>query len=194
MKRKTLVSAASLLAVGLLATGCTTVNVAAPSNPVQSHEMHAHAGDGEFSGMDLMFAQMMIPHHQQAIDMSELAETRAENASVKKLAEEIKAEQDPEIEQMLAWLEAAGASTDMGHEMHMDGMLDETEMTALGEATGVEFDRLYLEGMIAHHEGAIAMAQMILDSENPEVKALGKAIVESQTAQIEYMRELLAQL
>lgn len=194
MKRKTLVSAASLLAVGLLATGCTTVNVAAPSNPVQSHEMHAHAGDAEFSGMDVMFAQMMIPHHQQAIDMSELAETRAENASVKKLAEEIKAEQDPEIEQMLAWLEAAGASTDMGHEMHMDGMLDETEMTALGEATGVEFDRLYLEGMIAHHEGAIAMAQMILDSENPEVKALGKAIVESQTAQIEYMRELLAQL
>lgn len=194
MKRKTLVSAASLLAVGLLATGCTTVNVAAPSNPVQSHEMHAHAGDGGFSGMDVMFAQMMIPHHQQAIDMSELAETRAENASVKKLAEEIKAEQDPEIEQMLAWLEAAGASTDMGHEMHMDGMLDETEMTALGEATGVEFDRLYLEGMIAHHEGAIDMAQMILDSENPEVKALGEAIVESQTAQIEYMRELLAQL
>lgn len=185
-------SAGCALAVTAL-TGCT-VNITTPPNPAHSHEMGAPGVATEFSGTDTMFAQMMIPHHQQAIDMSELAETRAANASVLELARAIKSEQDPEIEMMLAWLDEAGASTDMGHEMHMDGMLDEADMNALAAATGVEFDRLYLEGMIAHHEGAIEMAQMILDSENPDVKALGEAIVESQTAQIGYMRELLGEL
>jgi uncharacterized protein (DUF305 family) len=74
----------------------------------------------------------------------------------------------------------------------MGGMLSEADMSALASATGADFDRLYLNGMIAHHEGAVHMAQMVIDSNNAEAKALGEAIVSSQSEQIQYMRELLA--
>lgn len=148
----------------------------------------------EFSTMDVMFAQMMIPHHQQAVDMGNLAETRASNAEVTALASEIRDEQAPEIEQMEAWLTAAGASDHMGHDMGMDGMLSDAEFAALEAATGTEFDRLFVAGMIAHHEGAIQMTQMISDSANAEVRALAEAIVSSQTAQIVTLKELLAKL
>ena len=82
----------------------------------------------------------------------------------------------------------------MGHDMGMDGMLSDDEMTALENATGAEFDRLFVKGMIAHHEGAIEMAQMVLNSNNAEAKALGEAIVSSQTAQIVTLKQLLAKL
>jgi uncharacterized protein (DUF305 family) len=74
----------------------------------------------------------------------------------------------------------------------MGGILSEEQMSALLEASGPEFERLFLEGMIAHHEGAIDMAQMVLQSENPEVRALAEAIVTSQQVQIDYMKSLLA--
>lgn len=148
----------------------------------------------DFSTMDVMFAQMMIPHHQQAVDMGNLAETRASNAEVTALALEIRDEQAPEIEQMEAWLTGAGASDHMGHDMGMDGMLSDAEFAALEAATGTEFDRLFVAGMIAHHEGAIQMTQMISDSANAEVRALAAAIVNSQTAQIVTLKELLARL
>ena len=146
----------------------------------------------EFSGADIMFAQMMIPHHQQAVDMGTLAETRAIDPLVKALAAQIKAEQAPEIQQMKNWLIKANASMSMGHDMGMGGMLSDADFKALGNASGAEFDKLFLEGMIGHHEGAIHMASMVLDSNNQEAAALGKAIVESQTKQIAYMKELLA--
>ena len=140
-----------------------------------------------------MFAQMMIPHHQQAVDMGTLAETRALSPEVKKLAAQIKSEQAPEITQMKGWLKDANASLDMGHDMGMGmgGMLSDTEMEALKNAKGADFDRLYLEGMIQHHKGAIHMAQMVVDSNNAEVAKLGKAIIDSQTKQITYMESLL---
>lgn len=138
-----------------------------------------------------MFAQMMIPHHQQAVDMGTLAETRALNPAVKALAAKIKAAQAPEIVQMKGWLKEADAPLDMGHSMGMGGMLSEADMKQLENAKGAEFDKLYLTGMIAHHEGAIHMAQMVTDSRNPEVKALGDAIVATQTAEITEMKALL---
>lgn len=141
-----------------------------------------------------MFMQMMIPHHQQAVDMGTLAETRASNAEVKALAAAIKAEQDPEIAQMTKWLEEAGASMHMGHNMSMDGMLTEEQMTELENASGAEFDRLFVQGMILHHEGAIEMAKSILNSKSPSVRALGEAITASQTEQIALMKELLGKL
>ena len=139
-----------------------------------------------------MFAQMMIPHHQQAVDMGTLAETRASNPVVKKLAAEIKSEQAPEINQMKKWLTSSGSSMTMDHDMGMGGMLTDDEMETLKAASGAKFDHLYLVDMIAHHEGAIHMAQMVVDSDNPEAKALGEAIIKSQTKQIEYMKTLLA--
>jgi uncharacterized protein (DUF305 family) len=148
----------------------------------------------KFSDMDIMFAQMMIPHHQQAVDMGNLAESRASSPEVRALALQIRDEQAPEIEQMKGWLADANASGHMGHDMGMDGMLSDDEMAELAAATGAEFDRLFVRGMIAHHEGAIQMATMIVDSNNAEANALGDAIVKSQTAQVATLTELLATL
>ena len=180
------VAAAALIA-GLALSGCSMNS--AMNNPPAANSQYAAT---DFSGYDIMFAQMMIPHHQQAVDMGTLAETRASSPEVKALAAQIKAEQAPEIAQMKTWLTNAGKSMDMGHEMTMDGMLSDAEFTALENSTGPEFDQLYLQGMIGHHEGAIKMAQMVVDSTNLEAKALGDAVISSQTEQIEYMKSLLS--
>jgi len=161
------------------------------NNGTTQIESASGVNTSDFSGMDIMFAQMMIPHHQQAIDMSALAQTRALSPEVKALATKISAEQGPEIEQMRSWLKAANAPTDMGHQMSMDGMLSDVEMEQLANAFGAEFDQLFILGMIAHHEGAIDMAQMVVDSKNTEARELGKAIVEMQTAEIAELRALL---
>jgi uncharacterized protein (DUF305 family) len=193
--------AALLIVAGIGLSGCT-INMGSPDDDDRRSGMRGESGPGDgmmgdadsagFNPADIMFAQMMIPHHQQAVDMSELAIENAVDPEVRALAEQIRNAQAPEIELMESWLDEAGVRMSMGeHGMGMGGMLSEDEMTALENATGAEFERLYLEGMIEHHEGAIQMAQMILDSENPEVKELGEAIVESQTAEIEQMKEML---
>lgn len=145
-----------------------------------------------YSMNDQMFAVMMIPHHEQAIEMSDLALTRSSNAEVLALAKQIKAEQAPEIEEMKTW----GTGGDhTGHSgMTMGGMLSQREIDELKAAQGVAFDRLFLTGMIAHHEGAIEMAQDILDSKNPKVRDFGAKVIEVQAAEIAKMKELLAQL
>lgn len=187
MKKFLAILVSATTAVSL--AGCT-ININTPTNPESSSEQAA----SQFSASDLMFAQMMIPHHEQAVEMATLAETRAKSNAVIMLAAEIKDEQAPEIAQMNGWLTSAGVSADggghMGHDMG-GGMLSEAEMAKLEAASGEIFDRLFLQGMIAHHEGAIQMAQMIINSKNSEAKALAEAIVKSQSKQIEYMKELL---
>jgi uncharacterized protein (DUF305 family) len=145
----------------------------------------------QFSGADVMFAQMMIEHHEQAVELGTLAATRALSPEVKALAEEIKLEQAPEIAKMKSWLAEAQAPLQMGHSMVMDGMLSGAQMTALTEAAGAKFDELFLAGMIAHHKGAITMAKLVLDSGNEEVAAFASSVIESQTEQIERMQALL---
>jgi uncharacterized protein (DUF305 family) len=136
-----------------------------------------------------MFAEMMIPHHEQAIEMSDLALTNSKDSKVLALATEIKNSQASEIEQMQLW----GSSNMGSHAGHaMDGMLTDEEMHALSTAMGKEFDRLFLEGMIKHHEGAIDMAEMVVDSKNQEVSSLANAIITAQRAEIERMKELLS--
>ena len=194
--------AALVIAAGFALAGCT-VDVGSPDDDDRRSGMMGDSGPGDgmmgdsagFSPADIMFAQMMIPHHQQAVDMSELAIEKAVDPDVRALAEQIRDAQAPEIELMESWLDEAGVRMSMGSDagMGMGGMLGEDDMTALEDATGADFDRLFLEGMIEHHEGAIQMAQMVLDSENPEVKALGEAIVESQTAEIEQMKQVLGE-
>ncbi len=193
---KVLAFTALAVAGALALTGCA-INIAAPGS--HSSMMGADKEDarGTLSDADIMFLQMMIPHHQQAVDMGTVAETRASNPQVRALAAQIKAEQAPEIAQMKQWLSDAGlptkASADMMHSMG-GGVLSDAEMTALENATGPAFDKLYLEGMISHHEGAIAMVSMLKTSDNPSTTQLGKAIVTSQTAQITQMKALLAKL
>jgi uncharacterized protein (DUF305 family) len=151
---------------------------------------------------DVAFAQLMIPHHQQAVEMADLALTSATSDRVRELATQIKGAQDPEIMQMSGWLEDWGAPMTMeddhsGHDMGgmtMEGMMSDDDMAALMDATGADFDRMWLEMMIAHHEGAIAMADQVLaETSDPEVTALAEAVITGQTAEIDVMQQLLAQ-
>lgn len=150
------------------------------------------------SPVDAMFAMMMIPHHAQAVEMGTLAETRAQSPEIKALAATIKAAQAPEIVLMTGWLEQWGYPTDtpmddggMGHSMQ--GMLTDKQMAELTAASGAQFDTLYATFMIAHHEGAIAMAKTVVDSQNPDVAALAAAIISSQTAEIAQLKAFLGQ-
>ena len=183
LNRKFALRALVLVAV-LSATGCAGMPMSMMNHGGTQIESASGVNTSDFSGVDIMFAQMMVPHHQQAIDMSALAESRALSPEVKALASKISAEQGPEIEQMRAWLKAANAPTEMGHQMSMDGMLSDAELERLTNASGAEFDELFILGMIAHHEGAIEMAQMVVDSKNLEARELGETIIKMQTLEI----------
>ena len=150
-----------------------------------------HNSSSQFSANDIMFAQMMIPHHQQAIEMSDLALSISKNQDILALAAQIKAAQAPEIKQMKSWLTAAGTSLMGAHGMAMEGMLSDSEIADLKNSTGSTFDRLFLEGMIGHHQGAITMVRMIENSKNDEARLLAKNIKESQSKEIELMRGYL---
>jgi len=191
LNRKLALRALVLVAV-LSATGCAGMPMSMMNHGGTQIESASGVNTSDFSGVDIMFAQMMIPHHQQAIDMSALAESRALSPEVKALASKISAEQGPEIEQMRAWLKAANAPTEMGHQMSMDGMLSDAELERLTNASGAEFDELFILGMIAHHEGAIEMAQMVVDSKNLEARELGAAIIKMQTLEIAELKALLS--
>lgn len=198
---------ASLAVAGVALTGCT-INIGTPfpnssndSTGMMDHDEmgknmmgSSAATDSGFAAQDIMFAQMMIPHHEQAVLMSNLALKTSTNSEVLALAKTIKAAQQPEINQMQQWITKAGASQTMGHDMGMNGMLSNEEINALSAASGTAFDKLFLAGMIQHHQSAIQMAQMVASSKNAEAKALGNAIVTSQTAEIAHMQELLKKL
>lgn len=156
---------------------------------------------------DVAFMQMMIPHHAQALTMSKLARTRAESPAVKSMARRILAAQRPEILTMAAWLENKGiavpsakddpADFDHGEHGHdtMHGMLTAEQLTALRNANGVEFDRLFLEGMIQHHEGAITMADAVATGgTDVQVTEIADEIVIGQGSEIDRMKALLAEL
>lgn len=155
--------------------------------------------DAAFNAADVMFAQGMIPHHQQAIEMADLALDPAAGAGpeVLDLAKRIKAGQDPEIAQMTTWLndwdQPMAMDMSDGHMMDgMEGMLSADEMKDLAALRGAEFDTAWMEGMIRHHEGAITMAEDVAaKGKQPEVKALAEQIVAAQRAEIDEMRALL---
>jgi uncharacterized protein (DUF305 family) len=160
-------------------------------------------GTAKFNSADVTFAQDMIPHHEQAVQMAQMAEGRAESAEVKQLASDIEAAQAPEIEQMRGWLESWGEDVpsesmdhgDMGHESpsEMPGMMDADELDQLEQAHGAEWDRMFLTRMIAHHEGALEMARTeIAKGENPDALALAKKVEKDQQAEISEMESLLA--
>lgn len=146
---------------------------------------------------DVMFAQMMIPHHEQAVEMSDviLAKDGIDDRVIA-LATQIKDAQEPEITQLKEWLGEWGAeesASDMDH--NMDGMMSDDDMQALEAATGAEASKLFLEQMVKHHTGAIDMAQTeIADGKNADAKAMAETIVSTQTDEITTMQDLLATL
>ena len=156
------------------------------------------AGSGaaaSFAEPDVEFAQMMIPHHEQAVEMSDeiLAKDGVDQAVVD-LATQIKAAQEPEIKQLGSWLDAWRADRGMaGMDHGTDGMMSDDDMAALADAQGAEAGELFLEQMVVHHEGAIAMAKTQLETgKNAEAKAMAQAIVTSQADEIQVMQDLLA--
>ena len=143
---------------------------------------------------EIMFAQMMIPHHEQAISMSETALKKSRNQAILKLSNQIKSLQGTEKSQLAYWLKATDSSMTMDHDMQMSGMLTTKELASLKRLTGTQFDRAFLQLMIKHHQGAIEMLDLISDSKNMEAKALAKAINSAQSKEITSMKLLLKKL
>lgn len=140
---------------------------------------------------DIMFAQGMIPHHQQAIDISIIALKRSKNPAVKTLASEIIKAQKAEIAQMKYWLKVKKTPMSMSHDMGMSGMLSETQVSALAKLSGTKFDIAFLNNMIAHHQGALGMATWLSGSKNSESLKLAKSIRLAQSSEITAMEKLL---
>ncbi|MEO3978283.1 DUF305 domain-containing protein [Streptomyces sp. CAU 1734] len=215
--RRRIVLAAGVTAAGLLLAACGGgggmsgmdhgdggKKSAAPSSSA------APAGEnpapGAFNDADVMFAQMMIPHHEQALEMSALADGRAKDPEVVKLAAEIAGAQDPEIRKMTSWLGAWGKPVSAGdaHAGHgsegsgkpaMAGMMTEKDMAELRSAEGVEFDRAFARLMVAHHKGAVEMAEEERkNGRNATARKLADEVIANQSAEIAAFEKILARL
>jgi uncharacterized protein (DUF305 family) len=160
-------------------------------------------GAGAFNEADVRFMQMMVPHHQQALEMTALVKDRARNTKLRSFAERIDAAQGPEISAMQSWLRAKGKATTgagQGHAGHMGrgaavrmpGMATPEQMAKLQASSGQGFDRLFLQLMIAHHQGALTMAGEVLRT-GIDVIAQRTAldVNATQSAEIRIMRDML---
>jgi uncharacterized protein (DUF305 family) len=219
MQRKTLVAMAlAVPTLGAVLAGCG--GSGHDMGPTASSAASAPAGQqAGHNQADVAFAQGMIPHHAQAIDMAKLVPGRTTNPKVVDLAGRIQRAQDPEIQLMSGWLTSwraaptsaprmpgmsgehamPGMATDhampgMGGDHAMPGMMTDADMAALRAANGDEFDRMWLRMMIAHHQGAIDMARTELaQGASADAKALAQRIIDGQQAEITEMRGLLGQ-
>lgn len=212
MKKNLTISAAALAAVITLA-GCATESnsTSGTSSPSSGHGMDhgamgsssAPAGspapaegtaDSGHNAADTSFAQSMIPHHAQAVEMSDLMlRKQGVYAGVTGLATKIKAAQAPEIEQMIAWLKSWNESAQMAGGHSMSGMMSGDDLKALDAAHGREADKLFLTQMIAHHKGAVDMAKAeIANGRNSDAIKLAREIITAQEAEIKEMENLLA--
>lgn len=180
--------------------------------PAEQGGANGAADEAEPNAADVEFTQAMIVHHEQAIEMASLAEDRADTEEVRSLAKRIGEAQQPEIDRMKEWLDGwgedapdAGADDGMdtgdGMDMGMDdgggsmGMMSSEDMDQLEAASGPEFDRMFVEMMIEHHRGAIAMAEQVqTDGSHPDVLALAEDVVSDQEAEVAEMEQLLADL
>ncbi len=204
---------------GAATSGTTSGTTTARSTGSPASISASASATATFNDADVAFAQMMIVHHQGAIQMADLAPSRAQNQDVLALAARIKAAQAPEIDQMTSWLTAWGAAPSMmsgsttsgtggmdhggmggatsaaGSSMSMPGMMSGDQMQQLESASGAAFDKMFLELMIVHHQGAIEMAETeIADGSNPEAVALAQKIKSDQTAEIAEIQALLQTL
>lgn len=178
-----------------------------PGDPVATASGPVDVAVPGWSHADVAFVQMMIPHHRQALEMAALAPSRASSDEVVALASRIDAAQAPEILLMAGWLDEEGVDVpqagddpalwDHGSHGHdgMVGMLSAAELADLADAEGTAFDRLFLTGMIRHHEGALEMASAVLrGGTNPRVLELAEDVNAGQAAEVVRMRALLDRL
>lgn len=202
---------AAVAAAALVAGGCSSdddsdgtsgmdMGSDSSESTTTSAETSEIPSDAEFNQADVDFAQGMIPHHAQAIEMADMAIAQSDSAEVTDLAERIHAAQDPEIEQLTTWLEDWGQDVpdremsmdhDMG-DMSMDGMMTQDQMGEMAAATGAEFDRMFLEMMIVHHEGAVSMAEdEVANGKYEPAIEMAQSIIDGQSAEIDEMNQLL---
>lgn len=178
-----------------------------PGDPVRTATGPVEVDVPGWSHEDVAFLQMMVPHHRQALEMAGLAPDRAATPAVLALAERIEAAQAPEILLMAGWLEQRGvdvpqagddpAMWDHGAHGHdgMAGMLTPVELAELADAEGEAFDRLFLTGMVRHHEGAVQMARDALrGATDPRVVELAEDVNAGQAAEVVRMQRLLDDL
>lgn len=197
-KSRQLLLVAAVAATALALSGCATGNGGmsgmdhASDDPTPSGSQVA----ADSNDADVAFAQMMIPHHEQAVEMSDMLLAKdGIDQRVAELAAQIKDAQQPEIDQLREWLTEWGQEeADMGG-MNHGGMMSDDDMTALENAEGAEAARLFLEQMTEHHEGAIDMAEAEVDGGRSEdAKGMAATIVATQTDEIATMQQLLASL
>ncbi|WP_328356950.1 DUF305 domain-containing protein [Streptomyces sp. NBC_00445] len=171
------------------------------SSAAANAEAGAKAGD--FNDADVMFAQMMIPHHEQALEMAELADGRASDAEIKDIAGKIEKAQDPEIQTMKGWLESWNKPTAAESMEGMDhsggsgtgGMMSDEGMADLKAMKGAEFDKMFAQMMIEHHDGAITTAEdEQKNGKNADAKKMADAIVKGQSAEVEQLQDILDRL
>lgn len=192
---------AALTVAGLLAV------VSARASAQMDHSKHKMGPEivipkgAIYTKADVAFMQGMIAHHAQAIVMSRMAEANGANPQVLKLSKKIDQSQVPEILIMQEWLRRHGQfapDTASWHEMRMDGMLSDEELKAMSAAKGVAFDRLFLHGMIKHHEGALKMVDDLFKSpgagQDVDASVFANDVVTAQTGEIGIMRRLLSLL
>ena len=167
--------------------GGSTTSMSAPAAPKVART--------DFNDADVMFLQMMYPHHAQAIDMSKLVPNRSQNQQVISLAQNIEKAQGPEMDRMTGLLESIGKPAPSADPSgHMAGMMSSEQMTSLEALSGTAFDRMWLQMMIDHHTGAIDMSNTELkDGINPDAKSMAQAIIGNQQAEIAQMRGMLDQ-
>lgn len=160
------------------------------------------AAPGAHNDVDATFANDMIPHHGQAVQMADMILAKTTNAQVKTLAEKIKAAQSPEIATMAGWLKGWGKPVPdpYAHMVGMagmshGGMMSAEQMDQLGKATGTAADKLFLTQMQEHHAGAVDMARgQLVNGSNPDAKKLAQSIITSQTAEIAQMKAMVTAL
>ena len=154
----------------------------------------------DFNDADVMFLQMMYPHHAQAIEMAKLVPSGSQNQQIIKLAQNIEKAQGPEMTQMTDLLNSFGKpapTADSGHTdaMPMPGMMNSEQMDSLTKLSGAAFDRTWLQMMIDHHTGAITMSNTELsDGTNPDAKKMAEAIIANQQAEISQMKGILTKI
>jgi uncharacterized protein (DUF305 family) len=182
------------------------VQPGAPGQPTRviTADKAADLSQVQSTAADVRFMQGMIGHHGQAIEMTALLASRTVREDMRKLAQRIEVSQADEINMMQRWLEARGQDVPGPHAMHMHGatlmpgMLTAEEMARLASAKGDEFDRLFLEGMIKHHAGALTMVQDLLSTpgagQESEIFAFASDVEADQRMEIDRMGAMLKEL
>ncbi|WP_425837510.1 DUF305 domain-containing protein [Streptomyces fractus] len=175
-------------------------SVIAPGKPgdaaetLSAKDAERRGSDDTPNSADVTYVQMMIPHHEQALKMTELAPERAESKQVKGLAERITAAQGPEVGAMRGWLKKYHRDAKPeGHQAHdtMPGMATDTQLKKLKAAKGKAFDELFLKLMITHHQGAVTMATEVKSGgNNVQVEEMADDVIAQQTTEIERMRDM----